>query len=373
LRGKANVEANLDEMWNSLVNANPLFAGTSKSKFPATGFGGINSASGTYHSSTSATTVFNALNLGATDSSGNLLYPFPQAGRNSDGSFKSMPGAAASETAWKAYISHVMNLSSSSGYKRMYGYRTLMDYLMTQKPKNVNSEDLWRTPHYPFKGVKDATTLFLDFLGDLDFGDEVGYVSFATTSRAETTLNEDGYSISIASNPITNDYNSINIMQVHKQAGHYDTTTGTGYGIKEARLMLANHMRFGARPTILVMSDGLANVYPSGWSLPSGWSWAAVTDFDGNGTADYTTSDKAKQYAFYEAKVAVDAGYTIHTLGVGLNADVPFMEALAFMGSGISINIPGDTSVAQMQQDLLDAFSKIAAKVPAPKLVDAGN
>ena len=373
LRGQANVEANLDAMWNELVTANPKFPGTTKSKFPSTGFGGVNSAMGTYVSSTTTSTIFSTLNLGATDAGGNLLYPFPQAGRASDnGTFNNMPNAATSQSLWYSYISYVKSHSNSS-YNKRYGYRTLLDFLMTQRPYNTQSEDLWRTSHYPFHGIKEATTLFLDFVTDLDFGDEIGYVNYADTARTETTLNEDGYNINISSDPITPNYSNIDIIQRHKQAGHYLTYTGTGYGIKEARQLLAANMRFGSRPTILLMSDGLANRSPVGWSLPSNWNWASVTDYNGDGVADYTTSVKAKQYAFYEAKLAVDAGYTLHTLSVGLGSDVPFMDALAFMGGGISIVVPGDTSVSQMKSDLTTAFSKIAAKVPPPKLVDSGE
>ncbi len=372
LRGQSNVETNLDEIWNALVTANPKFPGTTKSKSPSAGFGGVNSAVGTYVSSSTTSTIFSTLNLGATDASGNLLNPFRQAGRNSNGSFKNMPSASASQAAWNSYISYVKNHSNAT-YKKKYGFRTLMDYLMTQKADNASSEDLWRTPHYPFHAVKDATTLFLDFVDQLDFGDEIGYVNYATTPRTETSLNEDGYNIDISSDPITPNFSDINIIQRHKQAGHYTNTTGTGDGILQARSLLTSNMRFGSRPTILLMSDGLANVHPSGWSLPGGWNWAAVTDFNGDGVADYSTTDISKQYAFYQAKQAVDAGYTLHTLSVGLGADAPFMEALAFMGGGISITVPGNSTVAQMQSDLLAAFAKIAAKVPPPKLVDAGN
>ena len=30
----------------------------------------------------------------------------------------------------------------------------------------------------------------------------------------------------------------------------------------------------GARPTMLLMTDGQTNQKPSGWSLPAGFSWA---------------------------------------------------------------------------------------------------
>jgi hypothetical protein len=239
---------------------------------------------------------------------------------------------------------------------------------MESREQNHYSEDLWRTQHYPFHAIKDGCTLFVEFLEDLQYGDEVGLVSYADTARTEEVLNEDGYSINLAADPITNDYSAIDAVQRHKQAGHYESNTGIGYGVKEARLLLQDHSRFGARRTMLLMTDGLANRYPSNWSLPAGWSWAELTDYDGDGDADYTTSDKAKQYAFWEVKQAVDAGITIHTLAVGAGADHEFMEAVAFTSGGKSISVPGGTTIAEMQTELLDAFAEIAAKVPAAKL-----
>ena len=72
----------LDGMWNSLVAADPKWPGTSTSKFPSTGFGSINSYSGTYVSSTDTTTIRNTLGLN-TNVGGMRKYPFPQAGRYS--------------------------------------------------------------------------------------------------------------------------------------------------------------------------------------------------------------------------------------------------------------------------------------------------
>jgi hypothetical protein len=118
------------------------------------------------------------------------------------------------------------------------------------------------------------------------------------------------------------------------------------------------------------MTDGLPNQKPSGWSLPGGWSWAALTDFDGDGDADYTTSDTYKQYTLYQAKRAIDRGFTIHTLAVGAGADTDLLEAIANAGGGVSIVVPGGTSIAEMQTELLAAFSQIAANVPPPKLLN---
>jgi hypothetical protein len=217
--------------------------------------------------------------------------------------------------------------------------------------------------------MKEATTLFCDFLTELDFGDELGLVNFATTARVESSINEDGFSADVNSNLISDDYQAINSIQLHRQAGYYDSTTALGDGIKEGRELLTGNARFGARKTMLVMTDGLANVRPSGWSLPGGFSWADWTDWDGNGTANFSTSNRDRQYAFWEATQAIQAGITIHTVTVGEGADDELMDAIARASGGTWIDVPGGTTVAEMEEELRSAFSQIAARVPPPKFV----
>jgi Flp pilus assembly protein TadG len=272
---------------------------------------------------------------------------------------------------WDSLIYHCRTSWSvrNAGYKKKYGTLIWINYLLEQKYKHSRTPDLWKTPHYPFHAVKEGTTLFLDFLDDLDFGDEVGLVSYATTAQREMTLDEDGEYVDITSDPITGDYEAINTIQRHKQAGHYSNMTNMGDGIQKARELLEEQVRYGARPTMLLMTDGNTNQMPDCWTQPDDWDWDELTDYDSDGDADYSTSDINKQYAFWEAKQAIDAGITIHTMSVGANADGSLMEAIAFAGGGIWIEVPGDTTIEEMQDQLLAAFSQIAARVPPAKLV----
>jgi hypothetical protein len=139
--------------------------------------------------------------------------------------------------------------------------------------------------------------------------------------------------------------------------------------LRDAHALLDEHAREGANRTIILMTDGLANRKPSGWSLPSGFSWSQYTDFDGDGDADYTTSDSNVQYAFYEATQAIAAGATIHTISVGAGSDDNLLRAIAFAGGGVFVDIPGGSSTAAMEAQLLEAFAQIASKLPPPKLV----
>jgi len=128
------------------------------------------------------------------------------------------------------------------------------------------------------------------------------------------------------------------------------------------------YTRYGARPTMLLMTDGQTNQASSGWSLPSSFKWSDWTDYDGNASANYTTSDTKKRYAFWEATEAIKLGVVIHTLAVGDGADRDLMKAIAFAGNGIFINVPGG-GTADMEDQLVEAFQNIASQVPPARLV----
>jgi hypothetical protein len=366
-----------------LVEADPHWPGTAESKFPSTGFGSINSYAGTYISSTDNATILNTLGLKQNNPDGSRMYPYPQAGRNASGLPKNKPSNSTSDTLWDKYVTFVKN-HPVAAYKKKYGYRTLMDYLQqkaisgfTPRARNT-SEDMWRTPHQPATAVKKGTSLFLDFLTDLDFGDEVGLVVYGEWAEQIHGLADGEIDVSVADDPITPNYSQIDVLQLHHQAGEFNGQTNIGDGILKARQMLVGvsddpddegYSRYGARPTMILMTDGLANQKPSSWSLPAGFNWADWTDYDGDGLANYSTNDAYKKYAFWEATEAIKRGITIHTLAVGNDADTDMMRAIAFAGGGVFMEVPGGTSVEEMEEALMDAFSQVAAKVPAAQLL----
>ncbi len=378
----SEVDASLDGMWAALQEADPKWPGTSESKFPANGFGRIDSAYGTYVYGTDTDTILRNLNLATKGGSyyrptWENVVPFPQAGRYSaEGLPRNKPSDYESITQWRNYINYVKYLGGT--YRSRYGYRTLMSYFQERHYARENSEDLWRTPHYPFHAIKNGTTLFLDFLRDLDFGDEVGLVGYGQWAVQQKTLQDGEVDIDISSDPITSDYSAIDEIQRRHQAGEYVGWTAMGDGILKARELLVGDAdnpdddgfsRYGARPTMIVMTDGQTNQAPYGWSMPPGFNWNDWTDYDGDGSANYSTSDSKKQYAFWEATQAIDRGITIHTMAVGQGADHDLMKAIAFAGGGVYISVPGGSTIAEMQSQLLDAFGSVAAKVPPAKLV----
>lgn len=284
--------------------------------------------------------------------------------------------------AWYQYVEYMRDHSSSmsswyeyqmyaTGYRRKFGTMTFLNFLFQHKRGFDQTPVLWQTRHYPFNAVKSGTTLLCDFLHNLEFGDHMGMVSYDTYHRVECVLDDENVSASVdlSSEPISNDYEALDTIQRHKQAAHYYGTTNIGGGLHEATQLLAEHGRYGARPTILLMTDGNANTSDSGWSFPDDWSWSEITDYDGDGTADYSTSDYHKKYTFYRAKQAIDMGITIHTMSVGANADRDLMQAIAYAGGGIWIDVPGGSTVAEMEEQMLEAFGRIAANVPPAKLL----
>ena len=286
-------------------------------------------------------------------------YPFPAGG-------------------WDEYLYYVRDTQGYHDAGRLMGYDKagFVNYLLRARPAHHETPGLWRTPAQPFHAMKEGVTQLTEYLRDLHFGDHVGLVSYDTTARREVRVNDPqaGMVADISADPITDDYAALDTIQRHRQAGYYQATTGLGDGVAEARALLAEHGRYGARPTILVMTDGNANVSPEGWSLPGDWDWNDLTDFDGDGAADYVTDDVHKQYAFFHAREGIDAGATVHTMSVGAGADGDLMHAVAHAGGGLHIDVPGGRSAADNEELLREAFRKIAARVPPPRLMlDRGD
>jgi len=371
----------LDGMWDTLREEDPKWPNTTTSKFPAAGFGQINSYYGTYVSSTDMATVRSTLGLTANNGDGSRQYPYPQAGRASNGNPKSKPSNSTSDSQWGKYIDFVKNHPKAE-YRKRYGYRTLMDWMQQKQvsgftPRDrVNSEDLWRTAHQPMEGLKKGTSLFLDFLADLDFGDEVGLVGYGQWAEVMDSFSDGDVSVDISGNPITPDFEQIDVIQLRQQAGEFNGQTAMGDGILKARQLLVGtggsdegQSRYGARPTIVLMTDGLTNQKPSSWNLPTGFNWSEWTDYDGDGGANFSTSDNYKKYAFWEATEAIKRGITIHTIALGADADRELLKAIAFAGGGVFVDVPPHSTISEMEEQLGAAFSQIAAKVPAAQLL----
>ncbi len=300
--------------------------------------------------------------------------PFPQEGKNtSTGMRLGKPSISTSKSQWLTYADYVRTSSNlnSQGYRYKYGYRTLCQYLMESRVANTSSEDLWRVPHYPFHAMKKGMETFCQFMTDLSYGDNIGLVNYAVDARIETGLNEDGadVTVNLGSDLLSTRYAEINTIQSRKQAGHYSGNTATGDGILKATQLIGSNGRYGAQKAILLMTDGIPNIYPSGFSLPSSWNWNQLLDYNDDGVADYTTSDRASQYALYQAKLAADQKIVVHTLCVGAGADTALLKAIAKISGGYDIVVPGGMSIATQESLLREAFGVLAGQVPPARLV----
>jgi hypothetical protein len=298
-----------------------------------------------------ATTVLNCFNLNS------VSYPWAQG-------------------SWSDYVSFVQTDGGLALYNHnhLYGGKTFVCYLLKYRSNYYATKDLWKTRHYPFQAIKDGHELLCDYLAQLGYGDNLGMVSYDTNHRIETTINDpnpDFPHVDISAMPITNDYASLKKLMRYKQASHYSNATNMAGGMKDAIYLLDNYRRNSARPAILLMTDGRANTIDPGenGNLPAGWNWNTMFDYNGDGVADYSTTDAAACCTLKYAKQAVDKGYTIHTMCVGVSGDVELMKAIAWLGNGYALVVPGGTTVAQKQADIQAAFAKIASAVPPARLM----
>ena len=304
---------------------------------------------------------------------------------NSTANVKAKWGLTGSTPATNAsnYDDYIDFVKTNGGLKKygkndLYGGTTYVCWLLREQPSYNQSKTLWKTRHYPFHAIKEGHELLCDFLTDLGFDDHLGMVSYDTSHRIEDKINttDPGIpNVNLGNNPLTNDYDAIKKIMHYKQAAHYSPSTNMGGGLKDAISLLDNHKREGSRPAILLMTDGNANTWDSGesGSLPAGWDWNALMDYDGNGTADFSTSNAYACNVLKYVKQAVDKGYKVHAISVGADADRNLLKAIAFLGDGHWIDVPGGLSASDMESELKTAFAKIAAAVPPARLVSGGN
>lgn len=257
-----------------------------------------------YISSNSISTVKSQLGLN------NVAYPFPSG-------------------SWNDYIDYVMtdNTVKNAGYQKKYGYLTFIDYLQTEQPKYSQTPVLWRASAQPVTAVKNAVTVLLDYLRQVQTKDRVALVSYTAadgTAKIESSL--------------TNDFTVIQTKCNQMQAGHYDEYTNIGAGILKARQELNNNGREGTFKFIVLLTDGIAN-------RP-------------------TNASVAKNYTLQQANAAKADGYPILTISLGAEADVNLMQQVANITGGVHFNVPGGQSVSAYTEDLMDVFSQVAAHRP---------
>ncbi len=233
---------------------------------------------------------------------------------------------------WDDYIYYVRTSSyiNSAGYRKDYGYLTLMNYLLEKRPKNNQTADLWKVSAQPITAVKDSVGVFMQYIQEVDTEDRVGLVIYDYTeysAKLEQTLTEN--------------FSLVEDTVELRQAGHYDYYTNIGAGIKKAREELQDHARTGSFKMIVLMTDGIAN------------------------RGEYSSGTTAgEQYALQQADLTADTGYPIVTISLGNAADTDLMAEIAERTNGLHFNVPGDGTVTDYEQGLLETFRQIANDRP---------
>jgi uncharacterized protein YegL len=230
---------------------------------------------------------------------------------------------------WDDYISYIKSSSyiRNAGYEKRYGYLTLVNYWLEKRPKYSQTPDLWQTREQPITAVKNAVSVFLAYIQEVESDDQVG-LSVYTYTDGSARL-EHG---------LTQDMQIVEDISRQRQAGHYHTMTNIGAGLQKARLELENNSRHGAYKMIVLMTDGIAN-------RP-------------------TNTTVARNFLLQEAQKCADNKYNVLTVSLGSNADMNLMQQVADITGGIHFNIPGGQSVAEYENDLEDVFREIAAHRP---------
>ncbi len=228
---------------------------------------------------------------------------------------------------WDNYIDYVQSsyYVRRAGYKKMYGYMTLINYWLEKKPKYSQTPDLWQASAQPVTAVKDAVGVFMTYIQEVDCEDRVALVVYNDYSQN-----------AILEQTLTEDFAAVEDIVQHRQAGHYDRYTNIGAGIHDAWVELDAHARTGSKKMIVLMTDGQAN-------RPSG---------NGDG------------YAIEQAEIAASKHYPIVTISLGNAADTSLMQQIADISDGVHFNVPGGQSVTDYEDDLLGVFRQIADDRP---------
>ena len=168
-------------------------------------------------------------------------------------------------------------------------------------------------------------------------------------------------------------YNSghrwVNYIHWDRRGYGYTESIGIGTGLLASRDMFDDHIRDGSRPAIFLMTDGNASVSLYNFSLPSGWDWNEVADFDGDGQADFSTGSRSIQYAFYQTILAGDPGNVIMTVSSYAYEDL--MEAIANLSGGVYSDVPEGGTLADFRESIQLAYAKITAQVPPARLLSS--
>ncbi len=239
---------------------------------------------------------------------------------------------------WDDYIEYARSHSSnmpwydrdvfSAGYRRQFGMLTLINFWNKNKDLYSETPDLWKVSQQPITALKNSVDVLIDYLVTAAADDYVGLSVYTFPGSAGAKL-EKG---------LGTNFNSIKTISRQRQAGHYQSNTNIGAGMRTARLELENNSRSKTLKLMVLMTDGLANAS--------------------------STSASPKNFALDEAYLAKAANIKIMTISLGTGADEDLMQDIANISGGKHFNVPGGQGVAQYVEELQQVFGEIAADRP---------
>lgn len=228
---------------------------------------------------------------------------------------------------WDRYIDYCRSNSynSNAGYFYKFGLLNLVNYWLEQFPSYASNPNLWNTSEYPITAVKNAVTVFLSFLQEMESDDRLALAVY--NSSDGTALLERG---------LDEDMTQIEDISRERQAGHYHSNTNIGAGVNAAWNELDDNARPGAFKMIVLMTDGIANMPTSG----------------------------PMTYLNQQVALCAQKKYPIVTISLGAGADAATLQTVADTTGGVHFNIPGGQPVADYEDQLKEAFGAIAKKRP---------
>jgi hypothetical protein len=179
--------------------------------------------------------------------------------------------------------------------------------------------------------AKTAAKEFINLL-PTDANTRVGVVSYETYGNAKIEQS------------LTTDFGAARSAIDSLSITGWSAMTSIGEGFKKGKDELQAHGGTNKR-IFLLLTDGLANSYPSGWSAPAGW------------ISPPGTWETEELYAFVEAHDAMtldaENPTKIYTVGMGEQSsiDEDFLEVLAY-SSGGEYFFAGTTAVSKMFKEV---------------------
>ena len=249
-------------------------------------------------------------------------------------SYRAYPYSGGSWRDWiknYVYSTSTRMYAENSAFRYRFGLKTFINYLLENRESHAETPILAQAPCQPLEAVKDGVKICLQIMDELDSNDQMSLEIYATTPNHEHDLTEDYHDVATALD--------------NMQAGHYDSWTCIGGGLKIAIDELETGRARGyAKKIIMLMTDGRANV-----------------DQWGNAGSQYEAA--AKSYALDQARRAAALGVRIYTISVGVAADRALMQEIASITHAeeffASSNDPDEYSA-----QLMEIFGELGGKRP---------